>query len=219
MTSTTRRYPVKAKSLTLLELCQTVNDLRHASSRSSAQILTRRLYLHPLTINPNPKQQSSKIIPDDLLKVDQFNQSNLDKTTSFRKKIPYRGLAILSPSLSLASNTRFNTSIHSDNDDNNDYSTSTTTNSLNQFSSSIMNRSTSLLSKRNVFTRSLYIRNKRNINSNQKGRREQLAVWDQLDYTLERPMPRDPPTTPLSFYTLTDFHLQEQSDYNSIQQN
>ena len=55
MAATTERYPIKAKSLTLLELCQSIHDFRNPSSRNTAQILTRRLYLHPLTINANAK--------------------------------------------------------------------------------------------------------------------------------------------------------------------
>jgi len=48
----------KGKSLTLLELCQTLKDFRCTTSRSTAQILTRRLYLHPLTISTHAKQYS-----------------------------------------------------------------------------------------------------------------------------------------------------------------
>ena len=79
MTSTTTRHPVKARSLTLLELCQTINELRHTSSRNTAQILNRRLYLHPLTISTNAKQHSSRIIANNLVEIEELNQSILEK--------------------------------------------------------------------------------------------------------------------------------------------
>lgn len=60
-TSTTERYPIKAKSLTLMELCQSIHDFRNPTTRNTAQILTRRLYLHPLTVSGALKMHSTKI--------------------------------------------------------------------------------------------------------------------------------------------------------------
>jgi hypothetical protein len=214
MTSTTARYPVKAKSLTLLELCQTVNELRQTSSRNTAQFLTRRLYLHPLTISTNVKQHSSKIIASNLLEIEQFHQTNLEKPSSPSKHNSYQGLSILSSSFPLTArtNTKLNTSISSDS---NIYEASTT-NSVNL---PPINRSlqSSSSSKRSVSTRSSsYIPIQPKPTNH---RPEKIDVWRHLAHTLQRPLPKDPPTTPLDI--LPDFQLEnvEQTDnFHVIQQ-
>ncbi|CAF1056356.1 unnamed protein product [Rotaria sordida] len=230
MTSTTTSQPIKPKSLTLLELCQTINDLRHTSSRSTAQILTRRLYLHPLTINTNAKQQSTKIINNNLLHIEQHNQANLEKRNSPRPHKPYRGLAILSSSLPLI--TRTNAKLHSSitTDNSSDFEASTTTISSNRVSLPSINRgiSSSSSSKRSVPIRSSYIPSQQKNIVNHNNRWEKVDVWLHLARTLQKPAPKDPPTTPLD--ALFDFEVeniqepeeqqrqQQQSNYDSIQE-
>lgn len=248
MTSTaTARSSVKPKSLTLLELCQTINDLRHTSSRNTAQILTRRLYLHPLTINTNAKQHSTKIVNNHLLDIEQINQANLGKKNSSHKKKSYHGLAILSSSLPLT--TRTNTKVNSStiSDSSTDIEASTTTIASSQISLPPVNRGiSSSSSKRTVSTnRSSYSSNKQKLITNlhkpsvslyktsmnqqkppakENDRWEQVDVWLHLARTLTRPIPKDPPTTPLD--ALLDFHLddvqeseqEEPLTYNLIQE-
>ncbi|CAF1184118.1 unnamed protein product [Rotaria sp. Silwood1] len=230
MMSTTTSHPIKPKSLTLLELCQTINDLRHTSSRSTAQILTRRLYLHPLTINTNSKQQSTKIINNNLLHIEQINQANLEKRKSSHQHKPYRGLAVLSSSLPLTTrtNTKLNSSVHTDSSS--DFEVSSTTISSNRISLPSINRVTtsSSSSKRSVPIRSTYIpsQQKYPVNHNNNNHWEKVDVWLHLARTLQKPIPKDPPTTPLD--ALFDFELEnveepeqeqeQQSNYNSIQE-
>ena len=205
MTSTTVRYPVKPKSLTLLELCQTINDLRHAPSRNTAQILTRRLYLHPLTINANAKQQSSKIMNNSVTDTEQRHHINLDKKLlPHRHKVPH-GLAILSSSLPLITrtNSKTNTTVPTDESE-----SSTTTISSNRTVPSI-NRgpppSSSSSNKRTTLPRPSYITSQPKSSSHYKNRWEKVDVWHQLAISLQKPIPKDPPTTPLD--VLTDDYL------------
>jgi len=201
MTSTTAaRYPVKAKSLTLLELCQTVNELRQTSSRNTAQILTRRLYLHPLTISTNAKQHSSKIIANNLLETKQFSQTNLPA-----KHRPKQGLSILSSSFPLIArtNTKLNT-------DSNIYQTSITTISTNSVNLPPINRGikSSSSSKRSVSTRSSsYIPI--------QPKPTKIDVWRHLADTLQRPVPKDPPTTPLD---ILPENVQQSDNFHGIQE-
>ncbi|CAF2742859.1 unnamed protein product [Rotaria sp. Silwood2] len=227
MTSTTAPHPIKPKSLTLLELCQTINDLRHTSSRSTAQILTRRLYLHPLSVNANAKQQSTKIINNNLLHIEQVNQANFEKRNSPRQHKPYRGLAILSSSLPLTTrtNTKLNSTITIDSCS--DFEASTTTmSSSNRVNLPSINRgiSSSSSSKRSVPIRSSYIPSQQKPTGNYNNRWEKVDVWLHLARTLQKPIPKDPPTTPLD--VLLDYELEnieepeqeQQPNYNSIQE-
>jgi hypothetical protein len=231
MTSTTARYPVKAKTLTLLELCQTINDLRYTSSTSTAQILTRRLYLHPLTISNNAKQHASKLATNNLPDIEQYNQSSLERKPLPRKHAAYHGLQIFSSSLPLTSrtNTKLNSSITTDNDSSTLNEISTTTISTNHTSLPPISRGTSSTSKRTISTRSSYISQNQRTNFNYIQRPpEKVDVWHHLARTLQRPMPKDPPTTP--FEATSDYHLQiieeseqeqnqqPQNNYNSIQE-
>ncbi|CAF2066122.1 unnamed protein product [Rotaria magnacalcarata] len=232
MTSTTAHHTVKPKSLTLLELCQTINDLRHTSSRSTAQILTRRLYLHPLTINSNAKQHSAKIINNNLLQIERITQANLEKRNSPRKQKPYRGLAILSSSLPLTArtNTKQNSSIISDSCI--DFEASSTTMSTSRASLPPTHRSLASLSNRinlppitkcapslssssskhSVSTRSSYISSHQKPIVNQNDQWEKVDVWIHLARTLQKPTPKDPPTTPLDPLFDLDFdHIQDQN--------
>jgi hypothetical protein len=230
MTSTTTRYPVKTKTLTLLELCQTINDLRYTSSTSTAQILTRRLYLHPLTISSNAKQHTSKLIANNLLEFEQLNQPNFQKKTVPSKHgESYRGLQILSSSFPLTTrtNTKLSTSITTDNDSSNLNEPSTATISTNQSSLPPISRVTSSSSKHTISTRSSYISHHQRTNFNYIHRPEKVDVWNQLARTLQRPMPKDPPTTPFDTSSSSDYHLQniqetdqeqEQTNNNSIQE-
>lgn len=213
MTSTTVSHSVKPKSLTLLELCQTINDLRHVSSRSTAQILTRRLYLHPLTINSTAKQQSTKIINNNLLQIERINQAHLEKRNSPAKQKPYRGLAILSSSLPLTarSSTKQASSLISDSS--NDFETSSTSFTSSRGSFPTANRNNPLLSNRvtlppisrvtststkhTLLSKSSYIPSQSKSYTNNEDHWEKIDVWVHLARTLQKPTPIDPPTTPL----------------------
>jgi hypothetical protein len=229
-TTTTTRYPVKAKSLTLLELCQTINDLRQVSSKNTTQILTRRLYLHPLTISHNAKQHSSKLNANNLLDIEEFNQ-----TISGRKKFSskhyqsYRDLSVLSSSfpLSIRSNNKLNSSINSDRDSNGDCEASSTSISTNPvrlpriprklISSSSSASSSS--SKRTLPTRSPFVsieRKPKPVSNNE--RVEKIDVWRHLAQALQRPIPKDPPTTPLDIICDSQHENVPPKNYNSIQQ-
>jgi len=241
--STTARYPIKPKNLTLLEICQSISGYRHPppsvssyqyqyqSSANTAQILTRRLYLHPLTINPNQKQQLSKtsttprttvVTPSDIEHYHQLNYDKNHETHHTKKKLSHRGLAILSSSFPLR--TRINqksetrhyrdkASIHIDGDMNSDYDASTTTGSFNQPSLPSITRgtfsSTHSLCPRPAYE-NLINRRKTYMKPN---RLEKVNVWHHLDQTLERPMPLDPPTTPLS--NVPGFDIENDEPQNS----
>ncbi|CAF0859044.1 unnamed protein product [Adineta steineri] len=207
-TTVTPRHSIKVKCLTLLELYPTNNDRHHTSSRNTAQILTRRIYLHPLTLNSNAKQQSSKILANNLLKID---QSNLEKTSLFSKNIPFNDRSISSSlSLTTRSNSKTASSIVTDTDTNNEFETSTITSSFNQINlPSISRNSFSIPKKRTVSTRSLYVPKKRT----QKTSKDKLDVWHYLYNTLERPLPRDPPTTPLDYSRDIDLQYIQQLEF------
>jgi hypothetical protein len=220
MTSTTERYPIKAKSLTLLELCDRINELRQTSPRSTARILTRRFHFHPLKIKKNAKQHSSKITANNLIEIKQTNQTNSEKKSSLSKRKSYRGLSTLSLSFPLTThkNAKPNTSITTDHDNSNKSETSTTTISTNPVSLPPINQgiSPSSPSKPTVSARpSSYIPNQQ---QSRKNRREKINVWRHLAHSLQRPIPKDPPTTPLD--TLLDFQLQpiQKANLNAIQQ-
>jgi hypothetical protein len=215
MASTTARYPVKAKSLTLLELCQTINEIRNPSSRNTAQILTRRLYLHPLTISTNAKQYSLKVISNNVLEM---NQTNLEKKHSSFKRKSYHDLSLLSSSFPLTTrtNTKLNSTITTDHDNSNVFELSTTTISTNSISLPPINRGiSSSLSKRTVSTRSSCIPIQQKPNKN---RWEKVDVWRNLAHALQRPTPKDPPTTPLDILLDSELQTVQQPNCNAIQQ-
>jgi hypothetical protein len=216
--STTVRYPIKPRTVTLLELCQSITDLRrpppslssyqYQSTPNAAQILTRRLYLHPLSINPTSKQQPSKIpttavtLPD----IDQRHQLNSDKKreTKNAKHKSHCGLAILSSSFPLI--TRMNTktsprqsrdkvSIHTDDEIYSEGDTSSTTISFNQHTLPAIARGT-LSSTHTVCTRSYCHVNVQKTYPKRSNHWERVNVWHHLDRSLKRPIPNDPPTTP-----------------------
>jgi hypothetical protein len=242
MTAATSRYPIKPKTLTLLELCQSISDFRRPppsvssyqshSSITASQILTRRLYLHPLTINSSSKQQSAKhstnitavTSPDG----EQRHQSNRD-THHTNNKSSHHGLAILSSSFPLTSRTnpkpeirhsRDKTSIKSDDDTNSDYDSCAATVAFNQASYLSIARGTTS-STHTKCTRPSCVKNHQKIYPKVK-RWEKVDVWNHFDRALQRPIPIDPPTTPLSvtsdIITETDETQDQYSDYNSIQQ-
>jgi hypothetical protein len=224
--SATARFPIKAKTLTLLELSQSISDFRcppatvssfqyqYQSSPTTAQILTRRLYLHPLTIGPNSKQQLSKtsttatttttaVLP--LIDDEQRHQFNSDKsreTYHTKEKLPYRGLAVHSSSLPLITrinpkpdtrHSRDKAQIHTDGDTNSDIDGSTTI-SFNQPSLPPIARGT-LSSTHAMCTRPSYVPNRRNTYT-KPIRLGRINVWKPIGQTLQRPKPFNLPTTP-----------------------
>ncbi|CAF0825850.1 unnamed protein product [Rotaria sordida] len=252
MASATARYPLKPKTLTLLELCQSFHDFRHppvslssyqsqsssssSSSSNSSHVLTRRIYLHPLTLNPHSKQHSLKHSSVHSLTTfdheQRSHQLNSDKNREIhhiKNKSSFHGLAVLSSSAPIT--TRINTKsdtrhirdkqfLNIDEDINSDYDVSTLTISSSQPSLQSLTRGTSS-STHTICTRPSCVMNNRKtyFKSNHW---DKVDVWNHLDRTLERPMPTDPPTTP--FNTVVDLNkendeLQEQySNYNSIQE-
>lgn len=203
MASTSVRSPVKAKSLTLLELCQTINELQQTSSRSTAQILTRRLYLHPLSISPNAKQHTSKIIANNLF---QLEEPISTKTPSPRNPPSYRGLSILSSSLPLIARTNGKSNISSFNVESEE---STSTLGINAMSLPVIPRNTTALSsssRKTTSTRSSFIAIQRKSKSTPPPPSEKIDVWRHLAQTLQRPPPKDPPTTPLDIHPPPPHH-------------
>ncbi|CAF2428356.1 unnamed protein product [Rotaria sp. Silwood2] len=241
MASATARYPLKPKTLTLLELCQSFQDFRHpptssSSSSSSSHVLTRRIYLHPLTLNPHSKQPLSKTSSTHSLATFDHEQRahhvNSDKNREIhqiKNKSSFHGLAVFSSSapittrISTKSDTRHirdKQSINIDEDTNYDYDTSTLTISSSQPSLQSLTRGTSS-STHKICTRPSCVMNnhKTYLKSNQW---DKFDVWDHLDQTLQRPMPNDPPTTP--YNTVIDLNKendesqQQYSNYNFIQE-
>lgn len=246
MMSTTARYPIKPKTLTLLELSQSISDFRHPppslssyqyqSSPNTAQILTRRLYLHPLTINSNFKQQALKtsatttavsgvaVTPTD---NEQRPHINIEKNR--KHKSSHRGLAILSSSFPLTTrmnykpdirHSRDKISIHTDNDTNSDLDASITSISFNQSSLPSIARGTTS-STHTICTRPSCITNRRKTYT-KPTRVEKVNVWNHLHETLQRPIPMDPPTTPLGNVSDLDIKYNESENhylnYNTIQE-
>ena len=204
------RYPIKAKSLTLLELCQSIHDFRNPSSRNTAQILTRRLYLHPLTINSNAKVHPSKFTSHTSLDLTQTGTSHHSKKKSSHKRRSHRDLTIQSSSVPLVNraNTKLNVSgTTTDEDSTNDFEVSRTTFSSNQVSlPPILTRRTPSSSKGTISTRPAKIFHQKKIKPIRLPP-EKVDVWGQLAYALRRPIPQDPPTTP--FYETYDSPLDD----------
>lgn len=237
MMSTAARYPIKPKTLTLLELSQSISDFRHPppsvssyqfqASSNTAQILTRRLYLHPLTINSSLKQPSLKSFTTSATDVtstdnEQRSQINIDKNRDIKHKkhkSSHHGLAILSTSFPLttriiskpdARHSRDKISIHTDNDTNSEYDASITSISLNQASLPPITRGTTS-STHTVCTRPSCVINRRKTFT-KPTRLEKVNVWNHLNRTLQRPIPMDPPTTPLG--NVSDFTIEYDRPHN-----
>jgi len=246
MMSTTARYPIKPKTLTLLEVCQSINDFRppppsissyqHGSASNTAQILTRRLYLHPLSINSNAKQQLPKTSTSASTAVNssdndqrlQLNSEKNRRTHHTNNKLTHRGLAVLSSSFPLITrvnpkpdtrHSRDKISVHTDDDTISEYDASTTSGSLNLPSLRSIARGT-LSSTHTTCTRPALVMNRRKTHR-KANRLEKANVWRHLDRTLQRPMPHDPPTTPLG--SVLDFNIEydqlqnSYSSFNSVQ--
>ncbi|CAF1071937.1 unnamed protein product [Rotaria sp. Silwood1] len=245
MASAAARYPLKPKTLTLLELCQSYHDFRHPpssssyhsqSSSNSSHVLTRRIYLHPLTLNSHSKHQSLKSSSTNSLTTfdheQRFHPINSDKNREIhhvKNQSSFHGLAVLSSSAPIA--TRINTKsdtrhirdkqfINIDDDTNSDYDVSTLTLTSSQSNFQSHTRGTSS-STHKICTRPSCVMNnhKAYLKSN---RWNKVDVWYHLDRTLQRPMPNDPPTTPLNIVVDSnkenDETQQQYSNYNSIQE-
>ena len=189
------RYPIKAKSLTLLELCQSIHDFRNPSSRNTAQILTRRLYLHPLTINSNAKTHPSKFSSHtslDLTRPDVSSQHS--KKKSSHKRRSQRDLTIQSSSVPLLTrrSTKLNVSTTTtDEESTNEFEVSRTTFASNQVSlPPLITHHTPSSSTRP--SKLLHQKKSKPI----RPRMEKVDVWGELAHALRRPIPQDPPTTP-----------------------
>lgn len=244
--STTARYPIKPKTLSLLEICQSISDFRHPPPSvtsyqyhvgpNTSQILTRRLYLHPLTINPNlNKQQALKTSSThiSLAEVEsprQPTQSEKSReSTRKTKKVSKPNLAIFSSSLPLITrlnpkpenrHTRERASLHTDDDTNSDNDISTITNSFRQSSVAGVSRGT-FASTGSKCTRPSCVINHQKPHP-KPTRLAKINVWNHLDETLQRPIPIDPPTTPLGHVPNYDLEKDDMDNhyinYHSIQQ-
>jgi hypothetical protein len=213
----TARYPIKPKTLTLFELCQSINDFRrplpsnqYQSTPNAAQSLTRRLYLHPLAINTNGNRQLSKLSANTVNSLDseQRLQSRSEKNREIhhsKEKLSHHGLAILSSSLPLTarSNPKSDTrhsrdkmSIHTDDDTNSDYETNTTSSSWNQSSSLPSIARGTFSSTHTTCTRPSCVMNHRKTYT-KPTRSEKVSLWHSLDRTVKRPIPLSPPTSPI----------------------
>ncbi|CAF3163386.1 unnamed protein product [Rotaria socialis] len=229
MASATSRYPIKPKTLTLLELCRSFHDFRHPPpslssyqsqlSPTNAHILTRRIYLHPLTLTPYSKQQqqqqslksaSNNSFPT--LDSDTRHQLNYNRNRELhhvKNKSAFNGLAVLSSSapirtrVKIKSDTRHSRDkglVSIEDEINNDFENSSTAFSSNQFSLHSITRGT-LSSTHTKCTRPACILN------HQKAylkldRWDKVDAWNHLEQILERPIPADPPTTP--FHIISD---------------
>lgn len=232
MASTAERYPIKAKSLTLLELCQSMNDFRNTAPKSTAQILTRRLYLHPLTINNNNiKPHQTKALHHGSPDIDQPHMNDTNKSS--RKHRIHRDFTLYSTSIPLLARvhdklniaTTHTTNTSDDEASANDLETSQTTfSTVTVPIPRIISRKTPSPIKRSVSTRIPQTTNFKRTKSIYI-RPSKVDVWGHLATSLERPTPEDPPTTP--FDQLTEYHLksielnepeQREPNYNSIQE-
>ena len=244
MTSTAARYPIKPKTLTLLELCQSFHDFRFPPpsissyqcqlAPNTARALTRRVYLHPLTLNVPSKQQSSKSSNNSRIlshseQCHPLNSNKYREMYHIKNKSSDHGLVILSSSLPLM--TRINGKSdprhcrdkslkNVDDDSGSDYDASTTTISLNQASFLSIARGTSS-STRTMCTRPACVMNHQKFYA-KSNRFEKVNVWHHIDQVLERPMPNDPPTTPhnavLGFNLENDERKGQHSNYSSVQE-
>ncbi|CAF0759639.1 unnamed protein product [Didymodactylos carnosus] len=195
---------IKPKTLTLLELCQSITNLRSSTNKMSlspntSHILTRRLYLHPLS-----KSKSSS-----LADIETRQHLNLEKKklTRDRTHASHRGLAILSSRLPLKTRQTTvlnnlsneshhrqikhrlatdldiirNESVQFEDDDEYDY--------LSTPASSSTIITTSHSSKSDKWMK--------------------FNIWQHIDTVLQRPSPKQPPSTPLDM--LSDYYIQGQS--------
>ncbi len=223
--STTARYPIKPKTLTLLELCQSIVDLRQTTSTSNlyqstqntAQILTRRLYLHPLTINSNGKQPLAKLATNTVMlpDIEQRHHSYSDKRRDVKHskaKSSTQGLAVLSSSLPLTARSnparpsrdrererereRDKISVHTDDDTRSEGDANIISGSWNQSSSLPSIARGTLSSTHATCTRPSYTINHKKTYW-KPSRSERTALWPSLERRLPRPVPISPPSTPL----------------------
>lgn len=240
MTSTTARHPLKPKTLTLLELCQSIKDFRNpipsGSSPSSSNVLTRRVYLHPLIINPNTKHHSLKtasISSFPSFDNDQRHPLIPDRsrdTHHVKNRTSFNGLAVLSSSAPLA--TRMNVKpdvrhfrdrglMNAEDDLYSDCDSSTAAFSFIQPSLQSLARGTTS-STHALCTRPSCILNNQKALS-KSNRWEKVDVWYNLDQTLQRPVPNNPPSTPSNAAVSKNEidepqNENEYSNYNSIQE-
>ncbi|CAF1930764.1 unnamed protein product [Rotaria magnacalcarata] len=235
MASATSRYPIKPKTLTLLELCRSFHDFRHPPpslssyqsqlSPTNAHVLTRRIYLHPLTLTPYSKQQSLKSASNNSLGTldsDSRHQLNYDRNREIhhvKNKSAFNGLAVLSSSAPIRTRMKIKSDARHSRDKglvsiedeiNNDFENSSTAFSSNQFSLHSIARGTSS-STHTKCTRPACILNhqKAYLKSN---RCDKVDVWHHLAQTLEQPMPADPPTTP--FHIISDVNNENDESPN-----
>lgn len=199
-----------------MELCQSIHDFRNPSNRNTAQILTRRLYLHPLTINTSSKTHAPKVQSHGHVETDalMINQKHTIKHRS------HGDLTVHSSSVPLLNrnNPKVNISVTAEEESTHDFETSITSFSINQLTlPSVVTRKTTPSIKRTLSTRPLQLFQQKRIKPARQ-RQGKVDVWRQLAHTLERPIPSDPPTTP--FTQLNDFDFEnlafdEQSTNNS----
>ncbi|CAF0735565.1 unnamed protein product [Didymodactylos carnosus] len=193
---------VKPKTFTLLEICENITNIRSSTSKTSlspnvSHILTRRLYLHPL----------SKLKTRSMVEIETRQHINLEKKKLIKDRthVSTRGLAILSSSLSLKtrkttplnylSNETYHKRIQNqvtdsqlfeesiqgeDDDDEYEY--------LRTPTSSSMNTITPYSSSSDQWTK--------------------FNIWQHIDSVLQRPSPKQPPSTPLDM--LSDYSIQGQ---------
>ena len=226
--STTARLPIKPKTLTLMELCQSMNDFRQApfpppppatvssyqyqSAASTAQILTRRLYLHPLTINSDGKQVLAK---SELTGSESdFRPSlNLEKRKS--KGSPHRGLAILPTSFPLLARITGKPEARLSRDQSSTtVDTDTTSETDVSWSKATFTPPTlpPIIRRRNpIRTRPARVKP-----PTETPRWNKTHVWFKMDQVIHRTTPVDPPSTPAE--RIQEYHLptleREQSSVN-----
>ena len=183
-----------------LPLPPTVSTYQCQSSANTAQILTRRLYLHPLTINNNAKQALTKC---ELTSSESDSRPPLNLEKSQAKRSAPRGLAILSTSLPLIARIagkpeprlprdKSSTTVDTDMTSETDVSSSKGSFTHSSLPSIIRGR----LPRRNPV---------RVTQPKETPRWEKAHVWFNMDQVIHRTTPVDPPSTPADM--IPDYRL------------
>lgn len=178
----------------------TVSTYQYQTSTNTAQILTRRLYLHPLTINNHAKQALAKC---ELTSSESDSRPSLSLEKSKAKGPPPRGLAILSTSLPLIARItgkpepRFPRDKSSTTVDTDTTSETDVTSSKGSFTQSSL---PSII--RGRLPRRIPVRIKQ---PKETPRWEKAHVWFNMDQVIHRTTPVNPPSTPADM--IPDYRL------------
>ena len=197
--STTARSLVKPKNLTLMDMCNSMHDLHQTQPQPvTAQILTRRLYLHPLSINANTRHPVPKTANSDSMLIE--SEKKIERIKP--KPLALRGIAIVSTSLPVTSRSHHKNErryhkrkspklFDSDLQSYSNFSSSTVV-SLNQSNVTLPPITLKTKANSNRSPCSLY---SQNINKKISDA-DRARVWFNFDNLLQQPELLVPPSTP-----------------------